>query len=97
MVSTSPRANSEDHPECTLSSWNSTAHLLMGALVGEMLERRLGLHLALTVSHFLVLLKVSRQIWCVGKRDTRTDTEGSAAIIKQLGLANTHFPLFQGH
>lgn len=44
-----------------------SAHLLMGTFVGEMLERRLGL--ALAVSHFLVLLKVSRQF---GVRERET-------------------------
>lgn len=38
MASTSPRPNSEDHPGCTHSSWNNTAHLLTGGFVVEMVE-----------------------------------------------------------
>lgn len=67
----------------------SPQFVLTGALWFETLERRPGLHLASTVSHFLILLKMSKQIWCVGRKATLVlSKEEDAVTLCQLSLIN---------
>lgn len=74
---------------------NSAAHLLIGTLWLELWKEYLISH-AFMFSRFLVLLEMSQQIQCVGrKHPLALSNEGNALTLSQLRLFNPFLPLLQ--